>query len=203
MGLLPGIQKRAEFLVYDENDIFVWRKEIDATISEAHSKELDVTEHPVSRGIPVTDNIRPRARKLSCVCFFTDRPGRIDEAVKKLITGETAVEVFEQLEEIADKGWRFTIKTSLRTYENMVIQSMTAPRTNDSANHVELTLTFKEIRKAKSLKVALPKRKPKEAQPKKAKGTQPKAKPPVERAKGMTKQLVDFGIKGIKKLAGG
>ncbi len=201
--MIPGIQKRAEFKVYDENDILVFTKEVDATISEAHGKELDVTEHPVSRGIPVTDNIRPKARKYTCVCFFTNYPARPDDAVKKTAKGETATEVFDQLDEIADKGWRFTVKTSLRTYENMVIQSMSVPRTNEKANHVELTINFKEIRKAKSAKVALPKRQPKQSQTKNKKGAQPKVKPAPERAKGMTKQLFDFGVKSVKGLFGG
>jgi len=193
---LPFMNKSVSFEIFDENDIMVFTKSVDASISEAHGKEMFVTDHPVSRGIPVTDNIKARSRPFSMVAMFSNTATRIDDAIKKAVQGDSAKEAYEQFLDIMDKGWRFRIKTSLETYENMVLAKLDVPRNSEKGNHVEIAMTFKEVRKAKAQKS---KSQPKRAtnQTKNSKGPQPKVKPPPAQEKTWGAQIVDFAGKKL------
>ncbi len=206
-GLLPFPQKRTKLTVYDENDVVVWTKEIDVVISAQHDKEMIITDHPVSKGIPVTDNVKAKPRLLPLVAMFTDFPASPDEIVKKLIAAQSAQEVYDQLDEIMDQqsnGWRFKVETTRRTYENMLLQKMSSPVTVEKSMHVEVTLLFKEVRKASSKQSQISKPKRAEKQQKNNKGAQPKQKPPVERASTVAKKgldkTIEFGKKALTKL---
>lgn len=196
MATVPFLsEERVTFYVYDENDVLVWTKQVDVSLNENHTKEMLITDHPTSKGIPVTDNIKAKARPFAMVAMFTDHPVRPDEVVRKLTAGESANETYAQLEEIQDKqseGWRFRIKTSLRVYDNMVLQKMDVPRNAEKGSHVEVSMVFKEIRKATSKKVGVPKRKTKQA--KNTKGKQTKIKPKPEKGSSLL-------FKGVKKLS--
>ncbi len=206
-GLIPYPQTRTVLTVYDGDDVMVWTKEIDVTKSAQHDKEMIITDHPVSKGIPVTDNVKAKPRLLPVVAIFTDYPASPDEIVKKLIAQQSAQEVSDQLDEIMDKqaeGWRFKIKTSRRTYENMLLQKKSEPVTVETSMHVELTLLFKEVRKATSKTSNLQKRAAK--QKKTDKGAQPKSAPPAAQASTVAKKgldvLIKVGTAALKKLGG-
>jgi len=206
-GLIPFPQKRTKLTVFDENDVLVWTKEIDVTKMQQHEKEMIITDHPVSKGIPVTDNVKAKPRPLVLVAMFTDFPASPDEIIKKLAAAQSATEVSDQLDEIMDqqsKGWRFKIETTRRTYENMLLQKKSEPVTVESSGHVEVTLTFKEVRKASSKQSQISKPKRDTKQKKNNKGAQPKRKPPVERARTVTKKalnkIVELGKKALQKL---
>ena len=185
----------------------MWTKEIDVTKMQQHEKEMIITDHPVSKGIPVTDNVKAKPRPLVLVAMFTDFPASPDEIIKKLAAAQSAAEVSDQLDEIMDqqsKGWRFKIETTRRTYENMLLQKKSEPVTVESSGHVEVTLTFKEVRKASSKQSQISKPKRDTKQKKNDKGAQPKQKPPVERAstvakKGLNK-TIELGKKALQKL---
>lgn len=206
-GLFPFPQKRTKLTVYDENNVVVWTKEIDVTRSQQHEKEMIITEHPVSQGIPVTDNVKAKARPLVLVAMFSDFPANPDEVIKKLAAAQSALEVSDQLDEIMDQqgnGWRFKIETTRRTYENMLLQKKSEPVNVESSGHVEVTLVFKEVRKASSKQSQISKPKRATKQQKNDKGAQAKQKPPVERAKTVAKKgldkTIEFGKKALQKL---
>lgn len=186
---LPFLQVRTRLMAFDENDIPCYTKFIDVTISETHTKKAKVARHPIGKGIPVADNVRPEAQEFTCVAFFSDHPATIDEIIKKVAGGlESVSETYDQLAEIVDLGWKFEVKTSFRTYDNMVLESISVPRASDKSNCIEATLKFVELRKAKSVKVGLPAKTPlkKKAAPKKPKATQ------------TTKEVPKTGLKKIK-----
>lgn len=193
---LPFMSKLVKFEVFDTNDILVFAKEVDASLSEAHGKEMLVTSHPVSRGIPVTDNIKATPRSFNMVAMFSNYATRIDDAVKKAVQGDSAKEAYEQFLDSMDKGWRFRIKTSLEVYENMVLAKVDVPRNSEKGNHVEIAMSFREIRKAKSQKTKLqPKRDSKQV--KNDKGPQPKVKATPAQEKTWGAQIVDFTSKTL------
>lgn len=206
-GIIPYPQKRTKLTVFDENDVLVWTKDIDVTKMQQHEKEMIITDHPVSKGIPVTDNVKAKPRPLVLVAMFSDFPASPDEIIKKLAAAQSAQEVSDQLDEIMDQqsnGWRFKIETTRRTYENMLLQKKSEPVTVESSGHVEVTLTFKEVRKASSKQSQISKPKRDTKQKKNDKGAQPKQKPPVERASTVAKKgldkTIELGKKALQKL---
>lgn len=48
--------------------------ELDVDTQETHDLVSDITEHPVEEGADVTDNVRPRLRRVSIEGFVTDTP---------------------------------------------------------------------------------------------------------------------------------
>jgi hypothetical protein len=199
---VPFLTNRVRLTAFDENDILVYTKEIDVTVTEQHGIKLAVTKHPVAKGIPVTDNIRVEPLALQVVAFFSDFPARIDDVAQKVATGESSSETYEQLCEIATLGWRWTVKTSLKEYTNMAIENISVPRAVDKANAITATINFIEIRKASSATAALPDKKPTKAKNKKTqkKGAKPKAKvKDASLAKKLTGSKI---VNAAKKLVG-
>jgi Dit-like tail protein len=47
---------------------------IDATVSDTHTTTATPTEHPVEKGVAITDHVRPGPLKLSLECVITNTP---------------------------------------------------------------------------------------------------------------------------------
>jgi hypothetical protein len=55
----------------------------DATISEAHDREADVTDYPVEEGANVADHVRPRPKTLTLETFVSNEPIGSPDAVRQ------------------------------------------------------------------------------------------------------------------------
>lgn len=64
----------AVFLSWVDSDSNVSSLLLDASPGRTHTASAQVTEHPVEKGTPATDNIRPLPRKLSIEGFITNTP---------------------------------------------------------------------------------------------------------------------------------
>ncbi len=51
--------------------------EFDATISETHLAGNEITEHPVEKGVNVTDHVRPRVDRITLDVVVTNAPTRV------------------------------------------------------------------------------------------------------------------------------
>lgn len=60
--------------------------------------------------------------------------------------GSRGAQAYKTLKTIKDSGSIITISTSLRTYENMVMTSLSVPRVADNGNGLRFTASFKQIR---------------------------------------------------------
>lgn len=127
--------------------------EIDVAESEEHTFENDVTEHPVESGADITDHVRARAIVVTVEGIVSDTPlealaRRRNELVE--IGGETfakpSEEAFARLLEINDSREPITIETSLKTYSDMVLQSLSAPRNAGTGEALRFSATFKQVR---------------------------------------------------------
>jgi hypothetical protein len=119
----------------------------DASINEQHDSTVKTTDHPVYQGIPVSDNARPDPDKLSVTAFFSSTAVRVDDSVIKLF-GDSPGELREQMKTYQKKGLIWMVDTSLEVYENMMLESMGVPRSNKWKTAIEMTLHFKQVRKA-------------------------------------------------------
>jgi hypothetical protein len=48
--------------------------EFDATLAETHQTSVDVTKHPVERGVSITDHVRPNEDRVMLECIVTNTP---------------------------------------------------------------------------------------------------------------------------------
>lgn len=107
---------------------------IDATPSENHSHSLQVTEHPVEQGSDIADHARIKADVLTMDCYLSDgaNPGKSSD-------------LYERLRLLQDTSQLLTVITKLRTYESMILESISAPRSAREAGGLHVALTFKQI----------------------------------------------------------
>ncbi|MBU6427983.1 MAG: hypothetical protein KGR26_03145 [Cyanobacteria bacterium REEB65] len=182
---------------------------LDATISEGHRREADVTSHPVERGSDVTDNIRPKPRQLTLSGIIstapTTWPGRAtilnpdDLGVGQLASSNgpdvgRALAAYRLLEDAFTGGYLLTVQTGLDRYQNLVIKSVEFPKGPGTGRDLNFKLDLEEVLFAVSQTTQVPssaiasKKVAQQAASRRARGMQPTRKP--SQAEAARKQAV-------------
>lgn len=145
--------------------------EFDCTISETHEGAVDVTEFPVEDGFDIADHARPRAETVTMEAFVSNTPipfdaeqadqslasypysrGVVEWNSKSQLLMEQVGEVdpatraYNEISRIKNAGELVTLTTSLRTYEDMLITSVSVPRSAAVGNGLQFTVSLKELR---------------------------------------------------------
>jgi hypothetical protein len=125
--------------------------QLDASLSESHTSDAEVTENPVETGADIADHMRVKPKQLRIDGLVTDFP--LSRPASPLFgttpEGERgrAVRVYAQLEDLQNRRVPVEVRTSLKTYSNMVLQGLTAPRDkNTSRGSVKFSATLHEVR---------------------------------------------------------
>lgn len=178
----------------------VLEAEVDAIASETHNATAQVTEHPVEKGAKVTDHVQVLPMRLSLEVVITNTPSALPKTHASGATEDTEdgvlqfsgnmqrpLDVWLDLKDALDAAAVFTINTALRTYDDMIMISLSVPREAGgigSATQVDgetrvgslrFVMEFQQIRIVAS-KEGKVQRKPKAGaqKPAKNKGKQPK-----------------------------
>lgn len=101
--------------------------EIDATVSEQHAYENDVTAFPIERGADVTDHVRLRPVRLSLEGIVSDTPigvlaGRRQESADR--ASRPSLDAFDFFKELRARREPVSIETHLGTYDDMLCESL-------------------------------------------------------------------------------
>ncbi len=125
----------------------------DASLREGHGRTAEVTEHPVEAGANISDHIRKLPDTLDIEAVISDHPlfflaslnadSPISTDVGPVSSRVDAAR--EELERIMDDGETVDVATTLKTYENMALQSVTFERTMATGNSLAAVMSFKEI----------------------------------------------------------
>lgn len=178
----------------------------DATPKEDHSREAEVTSNPVESGSNMTDHVRQLPNKISIECLVTDYPSTsslartIPQATflgsGKPEEGRSTL-ILNKLDELQRTGALVRLDTGIRSYDNLVIKSVRAPRDASLKKALRLSIEFQTVRFASSRSVEIKLPLEKGAQKKLSKGAQnTRAATPQELAKSKRSALV--GILGLK-----
>lgn len=170
---------------------------LDASVQEVHAREAVVTEHPVEKGSDVGDHVRPRPITLQVEGLISNTP------IGSAVDFARAKNAFAQLEEAWQAGTLFTIYTSLKTYENLVIANLSAPRDCRTGEALRFSATFRQIRVVSTQRVQVPKTKVVAAKPKAKKGKQTGQEAAPQVKKSLAAKLEDFKKSGILKAVPG
>lgn len=112
----------------------------DATVTEQHTSDAEITDHPVETGANISDHVRSKPDRLQMDAFLSNSP----------LTGTAepgrAENLYEQLRLLKESATLLTVLTTLRTYENMAIESLGVPRTAKEAGAVHINITLRQIR---------------------------------------------------------
>jgi hypothetical protein len=163
---------------------------LDASVSETHTAEVEVTEHPVEQGVNIIDHARVKPRRLTIEGLISATPMAFTEAVAPQssrgisfvahtapVGMDLVTRAYADLLKLRADGTLVTVSTGLETYQNMLIKSLVFPRNASIGYSLRFTAELVEVRivQNKTVKLtAAPAAKPKVATEKHATTEAPK-----------------------------
>lgn len=119
---------------------------IDISVSEDHSFEAEVTSHPVESGSTISDNIRPMPIKVSMQCMVSNTPLEpLRSRRDPLLPYALAQSALAHLKKVWAKREPVTIRTSLGTFTNMAMTSLSVPRSAEDGDALKFSVAFTQI----------------------------------------------------------
>lgn len=129
---------------------------IDAALSEDHDHEAEVTEFPVEQGGNITDHVRIKPIQVTIKGVVSDTPiGAVaairDAANVTIGDGDVGDAVLPSVEALAflratfEAGKEITIETSIKTYDDMIMERLSIPQSAETGEALMFTATFKQI----------------------------------------------------------
>lgn len=192
--------------------------EIDAVLTEDNNVESEITDHPIESGGDITDHVRIKPRMVSLECIVSDTPvgalrtRRSAGDGSLLIPSDVARGYMEFLQSqrvpvVLTKTWtRSDGSQGSKTYDNMMLQTLSENITADTGDAYKFKVTFKQVKKVTNnrttVRVATPRSKKKQDRGNKATTD---GKPPAsaaERASTLRSKLRPLVDQGVAAVAG-
>ena len=129
--------------------------QVSASVYEDHEIEADVTDHPVEEGSDITDNYRVKPRVLMVEAVVSDvflEGAQQREPIEILRTNPSnnpSIKAWQDIEAYFEKSQIVSIRTSLKTYPNMLLTMFRCRRSKETKNAIRFTLRGKTVRFAK------------------------------------------------------
>jgi hypothetical protein len=140
---------------------------LDATVSELHTIDSEITEHPVEEGAAVADHHRAKPDVITLEGIISNTPinrgqsrrvassfGESFEttADQDAIAGQPgyAEQAYLALKDLRDTSKLVSVITPLRTYESMLLQTVTIPRNVKTGDALRFTAVLKQVRLVKN-----------------------------------------------------
>lgn len=146
-------------LLYKETKTRLGSVTLDASVSETHQADVDVTEHPVEIGSAIADHIRPKPETVVIEGLISNTPMPDANAATSVLEsngfryasrstqeGSRAGQGYADLVALKDAGSLISVVTGLRTYDNMAITSLSVPRTPQTGQALRFTCALKQVR---------------------------------------------------------
>jgi hypothetical protein len=115
--------------------------EMDASIEELHVHTNQITQFPVEEGVDIADHVRRQPDRIMIRGIVTEDPITLGGGFG---TGRSTDAYFE-LVAMLNEATVVEVVTSLRQYENMVVESMEVPRDKNRGNAAEMTINMREL----------------------------------------------------------
>jgi hypothetical protein len=137
--------------------------EIQATLEETHTDNLQVTEHPVEQGAAITDHAYKMPSEVVLRCGWSNSSLKaLTGAASALFSGGSASVsdyvggIYTQLLKLQESRVPFDITTSKRQYTNMLITGMQVTTDNRTSNMLMVQVTCRQIIIASTQATTLP-----------------------------------------------
>lgn len=119
--------------------------EIDATESQEHVFDSEVTAFPVEAGADDADHIREKPEMITLACVVSNTPiGPI--AAKRTAGAEPVVEAHQRLIAIKKARRRVEVETVRGLFEGMAMTGLTEPVAADDGKSLRFRATFQQLR---------------------------------------------------------
>ncbi len=148
--------------------------ELDIIESDTYTVVATLTSHAVEQGVDVTDHTEPQKDRITVEAAISERPMRIDQvsgttiAVVDLPNGGKATAIvppegttrrasaFETLRTLNRAGTLVNVEGLIRPLQNYQIETVTSPRSTETAGLLAVSITFVEHRTAEVEEVEAP-----------------------------------------------
>jgi len=131
-----GVGASDEFLPYGA-------VELDASLEESHTASNEVTQFPVEAGVDITDHVRRQPDRVVIRGVVTDHPLGIPGSIVS-----RSLDAYQRALLMVQEAQLISVVTTLRQYQNMVVEQLEVPRDNRRGTSVEMSLTLREIQTA-------------------------------------------------------
>ena len=125
---------------------------VQTTLEEAMTDSLEITENPVEQGADITDHAYVKPSGLIMRCGWSNsNPSAALNAVVSLFTGgslsvnDYVSSVYAQLLALQQSRQPFTVVTSIRLYQKMLMQTIALTRDKTTSQALMVTVTMKNI----------------------------------------------------------
>lgn len=122
---------------------------LDAVLNETHTRESEITDHPIQNGSFINDHIINQPPTVTMDCFISDHPQK-SSVIQSLSRVFTFLKPSQRTFEYLNLLWRqkklLTVVTSLKIYRRMAIESITFDRNPQTSNALSFQITLKQIR---------------------------------------------------------
>jgi hypothetical protein len=154
-------------LVFSNTPTVLGSLEVDCTLTEVHTAENDVTEHPVEDSASISDHIRPKQRSFSMSGLISGSPNpvqgtsrvveaqtpdggviRVNTSVPEDVERNAAARLEEAratLMRIRDNGELITVTTGIEAYDNMALKSLVFERDGRTGEALRFNATFVQV----------------------------------------------------------
>jgi len=152
---------------------------LDASLGETHTRTAQVTDNEVEDGVVVSDHVKLNPKALNITGQISDAPVSIlglgvssDDilgAANDFLDGDkssfeglaknerrTPIEAWTYLNQLMEKRTPFSVVTGLQRYENMLLTSLSAPRTAKDGKSLIFTGELRQIVIVESSTIKIP-----------------------------------------------
>jgi hypothetical protein len=129
--------------------------ELDATLDVNLSHAMTVTDFPVEDGANISDHAQEQPASVTIRSVVSATPLRVF-SFDPIIGDSRPRAALEVMLELQQNRELVRIVSDLKTYDNMALTSLAAPRRQDTKNALLFTATFREVRIVSSQIVVLP-----------------------------------------------
>lgn len=171
-------------------------------ISEKHSDTLEITEHPVETGAPVSDHAYKRPSEVVMEVGFSGGGSLldfIDTSSLGLTLGLSPRETYQQILDLQASRIPFDVVTGKRLYSNMLIRAIEVTTDRTSENVLMAVLTLREVIITQTLQITVADK----ADMKEGANTSAVINSGTKAAKPQNESLLSSGWQGLKSILGG
>ncbi len=171
-------------------------------ISEKHSDTLEITEHPVETGAPVSDHAYKRPSEVVMEIGFSGGGSLldfVDTSSLGLTLGLSPRETYQQILDLQASRIPFDVVTGKRLYSNMLIRAIEVTTDRTSENVLMAVLTLREVIITQTQQITVADK----ADMKEGANTSAVINSGTKAAKPQNESLLSSGWQGLKSILGG
>lgn len=171
-------------------------------VSEKHNDTLEITEHPVETGAPVSDHAYKRPSEVVMEVGFAGGGSLldfIDTSSLGLTLGLSPKETYQQILDLQSSRIPFDVVTGKRLYSNMLIRAIEVTTDRTSENVLMAVLTLREVIITQTQQITVADK----ADMKEGANTSAVINSGTKAAKPQNESLLSSGWQGLKSIIGG